>query len=90
MRTVKIGDIVHFYDRAAEPWEPNKIGPYAAIVTFVRVDGNIDCEVFPTRDSVPGGMAHNIPPGDRQTTKGDGILLRRWWQWPDEAKVDKG
>lgn len=90
MKRVSIGAIVHFFDRAAAPWEPNKVGPYAAIVTWVHSDGEtVDCEVFPTRDSSPGGTAYTIPHG-LERADGQRPYRRRWWQWPDAGEVDKG
>lgn len=89
MKRPFVGAIVHLYDRSSMAVEPNKTGPYAAIVTWARSDGKVDCEAFPTREGPCGGMHYGIPHGDNTSTREDGILLRRWWQWPPEPE-DKG
>ena len=81
MRGLDIGAIVHLYDVAGKGWTPNGTGPYAAIVTYVYGDGeHIDCEVFPTRESAPGGMAHNIPFERKELASV--TWHRRYWCWP--------
>lgn len=69
-----IGRIVHYYDELLKEFAPRGVGPYAAVVTFVRSDTVVDVEVFPARMFGEEVTGLELMGGDRGQT--------RWWQWP--------
>lgn len=92
MTRVRVGDVVHFFDRSCRGIVPSGIGPYPAIVTFSHGDGTLDLQVFPI-ESCAGGEHHRIelhdelPGEDGQPRRGDGTMASRWWR-PVPPEID--
>lgn len=81
MQKPSIGRIVHFYDRSYEANQPNGIGPYPAIITYVwggSPDFLVNLEVFGL------GQAHetSIPYNDAP----EAATSSTWWCWPTKVE----
>ena len=73
------GRIVHIFDRKLEGHQPQRIGPYPAVVTFVHADGmTIDATGFPSRTF---GDVQGVPASNGDANEG----LTVWWAWPERV-----
>lgn len=77
--TPTIGRIVHFYDHGMEVYT-QRLGPYAAIVTFVHEDGSVDVQPF-GQGSMPSydEQTHRVIEGQKTSDQ------TSWWEWPPRA-----